>query len=144
MDVCSWAVGFGGRAAIYSPLGIQASEDFFTVSVAASVLALGIEIHLAEGAEAWRIMHKRFYYLFFTLILVGIIQSQGYQAARQAEKCPPEYPETKEIEILVNNRSFCLVWAVAELMLGAVYHLYLYQKPSNILRSEGLFHGLQS
>ena len=52
MDVCSWAVGFGGRAATYSPLGIQANEDFFTVSVAASVLALGIEIHLAEGAEA--------------------------------------------------------------------------------------------
>ena len=44
-------MGFGGRPATHSPLGIQADGNFLTVSVAASVLALGIEIHLAEGQK---------------------------------------------------------------------------------------------
>lgn len=35
----------------HSPLGIQAAGDFLAVSVTASVLALGIEIHLAEGQK---------------------------------------------------------------------------------------------
>lgn len=42
-------MGFGGRPATHSPLGSQADGNFLTVSAAASVLALGIEIHLAEG-----------------------------------------------------------------------------------------------